>query len=131
MKNVFRNVAIGTLAIVTAASLASAAGTEARAVIKGPVTPGVYGRVDVANKPLPALVYEQAMFVERPDTAGRVEPVYFHVPPEHAKHWKKYCNQYQACDRPVFFVKSAEYEPGYEPPRPDKPAGKRKYRNGW
>jgi hypothetical protein len=60
--------------------------------------------VEIANEPLPALVYEQAMFVERPDTTGRVE---------HAKSWKKYCNQYQACDRPVFFVKSAQYEPGY------------------
>jgi hypothetical protein len=131
MMKVFRNVAIATIAIVTTASLASAAGKDASAVIKGPVTPGVYGRVDVANKPLPALVYEQAMFVERPDTAGRVEPLYLHVPPEHAKNWKKYCNQYQACDHPVFFVKSAEYEPGYVPPKPEKVVGKRKYRSGW
>ncbi len=128
---VFRNVAIATIAIVTAAPLASAADQDAGVVITGAVTPGVYGRVDIANKALPALVYEQAMFVERPDTAGRVEPLYLHVPPEHAKNWKKYCNQYQACDRPVFFVKSAEYEPGYEPPKPDKTGGKRRFRSGW
>jgi hypothetical protein len=131
MMKVFRNVAIATAAIVTTASLASAAEKDATAVITGPVTPGVYGRVDVANKPLPTLVYEQPMFVERPDTAGRVEPLYLHVPPEHAKNWKKYCNHYQACDRPVFFVKSAEYDPGYEPPKPEKAEGKRKYRSGW
>jgi hypothetical protein len=131
MMKVFRNVAIATVAIVTTASLASAAEKDAIAVITGPVTPGVYGRVEVANKPLPTLVYEQAMFVERPDTAGRVEPLYLHVPPEHAKNWKKYCSHYQACDRPVFFVKSAEYDPGYEPPKPDKAEGKRKYRSGW
>jgi hypothetical protein len=129
MMNVFRNVAIATIAIVTAAPLASADSADS-AVITGTVTPGVYGRVDVANKPLPALVFEQPMFVERPDTAGRVEPLYLHVPPEHAKNWKKYCDKYQACDHPVYFVKSAEYEPGYEPPKPDKPA-KRKYRSGW
>ena len=131
MMKVFRNVAIAAIAIVTAAPLASAADKDAGAVITGAVTPGVYGRVEIANKPLPTLVYEQAMFVERPDTAGRVEPLYLHVPPEHAKNWKKYCSQYQACDRPVFFVKSAEYEPGYEPPKPDKAGGKRRFRSGW
>lgn len=131
MMNAFRNVAIAAIAIVTAAPLASAADKDASAVITGPVTPGVYGRVDVANKPLPVLVYEQPMFVERPDTTGRVEPLYLHVPPEHAKNWKKYCDKYDACDHPVFFVKSAEYEPGYEPPKPARPAGKRKFRSGW
>jgi hypothetical protein len=131
MMNAFRNVAIAAIAIVTTAPLASAADKDASAVIVGPVTPGVYGRVEVASKPLPALVYEQAMFVERPATAGRVEPLYFHVPPEHAKNWKKHCDKYQACDHPVFFVKSAEYDPGYEPPKPDKAGNKRKYRSGW
>ncbi len=76
--------------------------------------------MDVANKPLPALVFEQAMFVERPDTAGRVEPLYLHVPRSTRRTGSKYCDKYQACDHPVFFVKSAEYEPGYKPPKPDK-----------
>ncbi|MEJ1962332.1 MAG: hypothetical protein WDO56_12625 [Gammaproteobacteria bacterium] len=57
------------------------------------------------------------------------------MPPEHAKNWKKYCGKWQACDRPVFFVKSAEYDPGYEPPKPDKgdkgDKGKRRFRSGW
>ena len=132
MMNAFRNVAIAAIAIVTAAPLASAADKDASAVITGPVTPGVYGRVEVAHKPLPALVFEQAMFVERPDTAGRVEPLYLHVPPEHARNWKRYCDKYQACDHPVFFVKSADYEPGDQPPEPDKGAGNtRKFRSGW
>jgi hypothetical protein len=131
MMNVFRNVAIATIAIVTAAPLAGAADMDASAVLSD-ITPGVYGRLDTAKKPNPPLVYEQPMFVERPDTAGRVEPLYMHVPPEHAKNWKKYCDKYQACARPVYFVKSAEYEPGYEPPKPDKAVkGKRKFRNGW
>jgi hypothetical protein len=58
---------------------------DASIVISGEITPGVYGRVDTAKKPNPPLVFEQPMFVERPDTAGRVEPLYMHVPPEHAK----------------------------------------------
>jgi hypothetical protein len=129
--NAFCNVEIEEVAIDKTAPLARAADKEARGVFAGAVRPGVYGRVKVANKPLPALVYEQAMFIERPDTTGRVEPLYLHVPPEHAKHWRKYCDKYQACDHPVFFVKSAEYEPGYEPPKLDKQGGKRKFRSGW
>jgi hypothetical protein len=130
--NAFRNVAIAVIAIVATAPLAHAGDKLASAVITGPVTPGVYGRVDVANKPLPALVYEQPMFIERPDNAEHVEPLYLHVPPEHAKKWAKYCDKYDACNRPVFFVKSAEYVPGYEPPKPEKPeGGKRRFRSGW
>jgi hypothetical protein len=43
-----------------------------------------------------------------------VEPIYLHVPPGHAKNWRKHCHEYHACGRPVYFVKSAEYEPGYQ-----------------
>ncbi len=96
MMNAFRNVAIAAIAIVTAAPLASAADKDASAVITGPVTPGVYGRVEVANKPLPALVFEQAMFVERPGyrrAGGTPVPA---RPPEHAKNWRKFCDKYQA-----------------------------------
>ena len=30
-----------------------------------------------------------------------------------SKHWGKYGHEYQACNRPGYFVKSAEYEPSY------------------
>jgi hypothetical protein len=40
-------------------------------------------------------------------------PVYLHVPPGHAKNWRKYCRQYNACNRPVYFIRSAEYAPDY------------------
>jgi hypothetical protein len=40
-------------------------------------------------------------------------PVYVHVPPGHARNWRRHCHRYNACGHPVYFVKSAEYEPGY------------------
>jgi hypothetical protein len=46
-----------------------------------------------------------------------MEPIYLHVPPGHAKNWRKHCHEYNACNRPVYFVRSAEYEPGYRPDR--------------
>lgn len=136
--NAFRTVALATFAAVTASSFAGAADKDV-ATITAPVTPGVYGRLAMVSKAAPALVYEQPMFIERPATEGKVEPVYLHVPPEHAKNWKKYCSKYKACDHPVYFVKSAEYEPGYKERAEKEKAentaepgkAKRKFRSGW
>jgi hypothetical protein len=104
-------------ALAAAATLAGAQNVGVNAVITGEVVPGVYGQVVIGNRP-PPLVYPQPMIVQpAPVIVGGppVEPVYLHVPPGHAKHWRKHCHEYHACDRPVYFVKSAEYEPGYRP----------------
>ncbi len=81
----------------------------------GEIAPGVYGRVDVRNRPPPPVVYSQPIIVvERPRHG---QPVYLHVPPGHAKNWRKHCHKYDACDVPVYFVRSVEYEPGYKRPK--------------
>jgi len=134
--NVFRKVAVAAIAIGAVAPLAGAADKATVAAISGPVKPGVYGRVAMTSTPAaakPALVYSQPMMVDNPETTGVIEPVYLHVPPEHAKNWKKNCAKYEACNKPVFFIKSAEYEPGYVPPKPEKSEKpeKRKFRSGW
>ncbi len=88
------------------------------ATITGQVVPGVYGQVVIGNgAPPPPLVYAQPVLVQpAPVIVGApVEPLYLHVPPGHAKHWRKHCREYNACNRPVYFVRSAEYEPGYRP----------------
>jgi hypothetical protein len=137
--NVFRSVAVATFVMAAAAPLALAADKPAGGTITGDVTPGVYGRLETVKPNLP-LVYEQPMFIEPPETGGKVEPLYVHVPKEHAKNWKKYCGKYDACARPVYFVKSAEYEPGYEAAKAQATAAatgekgekpKRKFRSGW
>jgi len=84
----------------------------ANVVITGEVQPGVYGRVEFGNAPPPPLVYAQPVFIHR-DRRYVDHPYYLHVPPGHAKHWDKHCHQYNACYRPVYFVRSAEYEPDY------------------
>jgi hypothetical protein len=59
-------------------------------------------------------VYPQPVLIARPaPTVVLGPPVYLHVPPGHAKNWRKYCSVYDACGQRVYFVKSAEYEPGY------------------
>ena len=93
---------------------------DVRVTISGEVAPGVYGRVDIGSGPRPPLVYAQPVVVVR--QARAPAPVYLHVPPGHARNWSKHCKKYDACNRPVYFVKSAEYEPGYQ--RPGKGAAK-------
>ncbi len=103
------------LAYVAVATPAGAQNVSVGVTITGEVVPGVYGQVVLGNRPPPPLLYAQPV-VAVPVVVAQpvaVEPIYLHVPPGHAKHWRKHCHEYHACDRPVFFVRSAEYEPGF------------------
>ncbi|HYB31901.1 MAG TPA: hypothetical protein VED45_00580 [Steroidobacteraceae bacterium] len=102
---------------VAAVPLAHGQSVSVNATITGEVVPGVYGQLVLGNRPPPPVVYAQPVIAEPPPVAAAapVAPVYLHVPPGHAKNWAKHCHEYHACNRPVYFVKSAEYEPGYRP----------------
>lgn len=76
--------------------------------------PGFYGTIDISNYPRPRLVYDEPIVV-RPVAGVVARPVYMHVPPGHAKNWKKHCGSYGACGRPVYFVKQSWYEDTYVP----------------
>jgi hypothetical protein len=80
----------------------------------GEISPGVYGQVQFGNRPPPPVLYPQSTIVIHQPPGGVLEPLYLHVPPGHARYWSKYCKKYDACKRPVYFVKSAEYAPGYQ-----------------
>lgn len=75
--------------------------------------PGYYGRLDIGNYPQPQLVYAQPVIIQRAHTSYR--PIYLHVPPGHAKNWRKYCGGYGACGRPVYFVRDRWYNDVYAP----------------
>ena len=95
-----------------APSLVRAGDLNIGVVISGEIQPGVYGRVELGNRPPPPVLYA-APVVILAEPHRHYEPVYLHVPPGHAKNWRRYCGRYNACGRPVYFVKSAEYEPNY------------------
>jgi hypothetical protein len=107
------------LAALTLAALPLAHGqsVSVNATITGEVVPGVYGQLVLGNRPPPPVVYAQPVIAQPPAVvpAVPVAPIYLHVPPEHARDWARHCREYHACNRPVYFVKSAEYEPGYRP----------------
>ncbi len=113
-------------ALAAAATCAEAQNVSVNAVITGQVVPGVYGQVVLGNQPPPPVLYQQPVVVQPPAVvlgAPPVEPIYLHVPPGHAKHWSKHCHEYHACNRPVYFVRSAEYEPGFDRDRWEREHG--------
>lgn len=105
---------IASALLATASAAALAGGTNISLSVDGQISPGVYGRIDIGNATPPMLLYPQPVVITRPvRVVAPVQPVYLHVPPGHAKNWSKHCGRYNACGQPVYFVKSAEYEPGY------------------
>jgi hypothetical protein len=71
--------------------------------------PGVYGRVVIGNVP-PPVVYPQPVIIAPRPIVVQQQPIYLSVPPGHAKKWGKHCHKYNACNQPVYFVKTSEYE---------------------
>lgn len=92
------------------ASAAGAGDVNVGVTISGEIQPGVYGRIDIGNRPPPPVVYPQPVWIVQPPQPVVVAPVYLHVPPGHAKNWAKHCARYNACNTPVYFVRSAEYD---------------------
>jgi len=118
-----------TLALVLAVA---SAGAVAQVGVSVQVNqPGFYGRIDLGNFGPPPVVYEhvypQPVVVVPGPVAVHQRPIYLHVPPGHAKKWSKHCHKYNACNVPVYFVKSKEYEPGYKADK-GKSDGKKKRR---
>lgn len=74
--------------------------------------PGFYGRIDIGDYPQPRLLYREPRLIQR--VAVR-EPIYLHVPPGHAKNWRKHCRQYDACGERVYFVQDSWYNQVYVP----------------
>ena len=100
------------LALATA-SLSSVAGTNV-GVSVSVNQPGLYGRVDIGNVPTPpVLVYAQPVIIEQPAVVVQRAPIYLHVPPDHAKNWRKHCGAYSACGQPVYFVHEDWYQQQY------------------
>jgi hypothetical protein len=75
--------------------------------------PGFYGQIDIGNVPPPQLVYPQPVVIRQAPEFVSSPPIYLHVPPGHEKHWSKHCAQYNACGRPVYFVRDDWYNNEY------------------
>jgi len=77
--------------------------------------PGFYGQISIGNFPQPQLVYAHPVVVHPVPVVVVPAPIYLHVPPGHEKHWSKHCAAYNACGRPVYFVRDDWYNTVYVP----------------
>lgn len=77
--------------------------------------PGFYGQINIGNIPQPPVVYAQPVVAVQSPEYVSVQPIYLHVPPGHEKHWRKHCAEYNACGRPVYFVRDDWYNNEYVP----------------
>jgi hypothetical protein len=75
--------------------------------------PGFYGQIDIGDYPRPQLLYSQPRMIRR-GPSGR-PPIYLHVPPGHARNWRRHCDAYNACDERVYFVRERWYNNQYVP----------------
>lgn len=75
--------------------------------------PGFYGRIDIGDFPRPELIYAQPVIIQR--SGMGYAPIYLRVPPGYERHWGRHCRQYNACGRPVYFVRDKWYRDVYSP----------------
>ena len=113
MNNMLGRFALFALSYGALGSFAHAGDLDVGVTIRGEIAPGVYGRVDLGGRAPPPVLYAQPMIIQPAPQAVVVEPLYLHVPFEHAHDWRRHCQEYNACNRPVYFVRSREYEPDY------------------
>jgi hypothetical protein len=105
-----RSIIVG---IATFAAAPALAGDVSASI--GISQPGFYGQINIGDLPRPAVIYAQPVWIERPRKVVYVEPVYLHIPPGHEKNWSKHCGKYDACGRPVYFVRDDWYQTHYVP----------------
>lgn len=118
MKKYGKHMLMAALVTVSAVSVlpgsaAYAAIPYVNTTVQGALAPGVYGRIEIGNAPPPPLIYTQPIIIQQAPVYAQQPPLYLHVPPGHAKKWSRHCAQYNACNRPVYFVRVPGDE-GYE-----------------
>ena len=76
--------------------------------------PGFYGRIDIGKTVKPDVIYAEPVIIhQRTSPVVYVKPIYLRVPPGYEKHWRKHCHEYDACSRPVYFIRDTWYERNY------------------
>ena len=101
-------------ALLVAATLWTALPASAHAGVSISIgDPHFYGRIDIGGYPPPRLIHEQPVIVHRVKVWH--PPIYLRVPPAHRNSWYRYCDQYSACGRPVYFIDDGWYEQVYVP----------------
>lgn len=94
---------IAAAALTVAMAGAAHAQAYANVTVGGAFAPGVFGQISIGNNPPPPVMNVQPVIVGQPVYGAA--PIYLHVAPEEYREWGRYCGRYQACGRPVHFVR--------------------------
>lgn len=112
-------------ACMAALAAGASAGMPAPAKATGTPKPGIYGRVEVRGAP-PPLIYAEPVVARQPQLPR--QPVYLYVPPGQVRRWAQHCAKWDACERPVYFVRvddspsrMGSWKKTRRPQQPDSP----------
>jgi len=104
--------------LIVALALATAAG--ATPVLAGDVgisisigEPGFFGQLVIGDADRPRVI--DARPVEVVHRYRNLAPIYLRVPDEQRRNWRRFCDRYNACARPVLFVRDDWYRNEYAP----------------
>ena len=97
--------AAGLLGAALAASASTQERPHANVTAGGPLRAGVYGRIELRGATPPPVVRPQPVVVTAPVEGVSADPVYLYVPPGQVRRWAQHCAKWQACDKPVLFVR--------------------------
>ncbi|MEO6079829.1 MAG: hypothetical protein ABIQ86_08640 [Steroidobacteraceae bacterium] len=75
--------------------------------------PGYYGQLDIGSGYRPRVIQSRPVVVVQ--RYRNLAPIYLRVPPGHQRKWSKFCDRYNACTRPVYFVRDDWYRTDYAP----------------
>jgi hypothetical protein len=126
MNNRFACLASASLLLLVSVSSVQAQ-ADITVSVGGEIKPGVYGRVVIGTSPPPPVIYPQPVIIVAP-VVGVVQqrtPIYMHVPPGHSRKWSKHCYKYNACNQPVYFVKTEYKDDDHQGDQRGKEHGKR------
>nr|WP_314899036.1 hypothetical protein [uncultured Deefgea sp.] len=99
-----------TALLLSVATLSAFAGSVGISIHLG--DPDFYGAIDAAQRYQPQVIYKRPIVVNQ--SMYSYPPLYLRVPPGYTKRWSRYCAAYNACGRPVYFVKDSWYREAYQ-----------------
>jgi hypothetical protein len=75
--------------------------------------PGFYGQLDIGGYDRPRFINSRPILIR--ERYRSAPPIYLRVPVGHQRNWIKHCGRYNACYRPVYFVRDEWYRDVYSP----------------
>ena len=104
----------GVLALgcLMAAAATAQAQSYVNVTVGGAFAPGVYGEIAIGNNPLPPVINAAPVAVAQPVYGAPA--LYLYVPEIEYREWHRYCHRYNACGRPVYFIRIDERDRWWE-----------------